>query len=270
MAIALSSRAALRIGIVSFVALASTTVATFPAWAQSLGCWTQSQPYFSLAPNSPEWCFAHQSGPGTAVSGTNSWVDEFEHGLSHAGIGPDYKAYDWPQFMVGASLNQTIHWRHNNHWMVDVQGRDADGSEPPYNRGGALVRPDRSFRFENGKLIVEAVLAEDGNAGLNGDSWPEFVITTSPAPANPGRKNESAYAYGQFPFHCKVVVAGGVVRMAPPLAAWTQGRVWLDVAETCALRGWIVAHVDTELKHLREQERARIERGVTQLGLEIE
>jgi len=75
---------------------------------------------------------------------------------------------------------------------------------------------------------------------------------------------------GQFPFHCKVVVAGGVVRMAPPLAAWTQGRVWADVAQTCAERGWIVAHVDTELRQLREQERARIERGVTQLGLEIE
>ena len=65
-------------------------------------------------------------------------------------------------------------------------------------------------------------------------------------------------------------MAGGVVRMAPPLAAWTMGRPWLEVAQTCAERGWIVSHVDTELKALREQEKARIEQGVTQLGLDIE
>lgn len=75
---------------------------------------------------------------------------------------------------------------------------------------------------------------------------------------------------GTYPFHCKVIVAGGVVRMAPPLMAWAQGRWWHEAAAMCAERGWIVTHVDTELAKLREQERARIERGVTQLGMDLD
>lgn len=74
---------------------------------------------------------------------------------------------------------------------------------------------------------------------------------------------------GTFPFHCKVVVAGGVVRSAPPLMAWAQGRLWIDAATLCAERGWIVTHVDTELARLREQEKARNARGSVQLGMEL-
>ena len=48
-----------------------------------------------------------------------------------------------------------------------------------------------------------------------------------------------------------------------------MGRTWLDVAETCALRGWMVSHLDTDLARLREQEKARNDAGVTQLGLEL-
>lgn len=74
---------------------------------------------------------------------------------------------------------------------------------------------------------------------------------------------------GQFPFMVRVIVSDGVVRSAPPLGAWMMGRTWLDVAETCALRGWMVSHLDTDLARLREQEKARNDAGVTQLGLEL-
>ena len=75
---------------------------------------------------------------------------------------------------------------------------------------------------------------------------------------------------GTFPFHCKVIVAGGVVRSAPPLAAWMLGRLWLECATMCAERGWIVTHVDTELAKLRAQEKARNARGSVQIGMDLE
>jgi hypothetical protein len=75
---------------------------------------------------------------------------------------------------------------------------------------------------------------------------------------------------GQYPFYTSIVVAGGVVRSAPPLAAWMMGRDWLTVAGECVERGWRVWHQDTEAKRLLEQEKARHARGSVQMGMEFD
>jgi len=66
--------------------------------------------------------------------------------------------------------------------------------------GGAMLRPNRSFTFENGKLVVEGDVAAGIPgylAGGGGDvAWPEIVISSAPNPTK--SVIDSLYAYGQF------------------------------------------------------------------------
>jgi hypothetical protein len=81
---------------------------------------------------------------------------------------------------------QTGFFINNDHWMVDVAGGE---------RGGVLLRPNRAFAWENGKLIVEADVA----AGIfeYGDSAAvEIDISTAPAPT--GKVTDVNYGYGVF------------------------------------------------------------------------
>src|SRR3954452_5201093 len=73
---------------------------------------------------------------------------------------------------------------------------------------------------------------------------------------------------GQYPFYCSIVVAGGVVRSAPPLASWMLGRDWLACAGECAARGWRGWDQDTQAGSPLAQEKARHARGSVQMGLE--
>jgi hypothetical protein len=124
------------------------------------------------------------------MQGGNSWLDEFNHGLSTASLGAGYRAFE----VQGGSINQSQHFRHADHWMVDVNGVDQDGSGP-WNFGGATVRPDRSFRFQDGKLVVEADVAA-GLAEYGGNAWPELVVTTAATPtAAPSRDNTYSYDF---------------------------------------------------------------------------
>jgi hypothetical protein len=82
--------------------------------------------------------------------------------------------------------------------MVDVRGRDAAGAES--NWGGTAMRPDRSFRYVNGKLVVEADVAA-GIEEYAGVAWPELVVTTAPAPTT---WVDPLYTYGQFKGHWSV------------------------------------------------------------------
>jgi hypothetical protein len=79
--------------------------------------------------------------------------------------------------------------------MMDLQPKDSSGNGL---LGGGMMRPDRSFRFENGKLVVESDVAagitQYGPGGA--DIWPEVVVTPAPAPT--GKIPDSLYAYGQF------------------------------------------------------------------------
>jgi hypothetical protein len=73
-----------------------------------------------------------------------------------------------------------------NHWMVDTAG----GAN-----GGVLVRPDRSFRFENGRLVVEADVAAAIPAYSDSAS---AEIDVSAAPEPTGRVVDQQYGYGLF------------------------------------------------------------------------
>jgi hypothetical protein len=161
-----------------------------PPPAPDANCpWGDKTPSGALPPALPIWCAPLATGASTVGDGSNSWVDDFNHNLSNAEIGDGYKVFD----NQGASVYRTEHFRHNDHWMVDVSGVDGDGPGP-WNFGGAALRPDRSFKFQDGKLVVEA----DAAAGIDeygGSAWPEIVVTTAPAPS--GLVDES-YAYGMF------------------------------------------------------------------------
>jgi hypothetical protein len=163
-----------------------------------LAAHAQSDPTCSQVPlgalpgqPAPIWCLdPPESGATTFTQGSNSWLDEFNHHLSTASLGNGYQGFR----VDGASIHRFQYWRHADHWMDDVNGIDADGPGP-WNFGGALMRPDRSFRFQNGKLIVEA----DSAAGIEeygGNAWPELIVSTAPAPT--GNTVDGLYGYGVF------------------------------------------------------------------------
>lgn len=158
-------------------------------------------PMGALAPARPIWCEDHvNTGPSTFVQGANSWSDDWEADLNHASLGEGYRVFE------AGSVVRTQHFRHGfglaagEHWMVDVSGLDAVGVEGPddWDLGGATMRPDRSFRFENGTLVVEAVVAA-GVAEYGGVAWPELVVTTAPEPT--GHRADGIYNYDEYAGH---------------------------------------------------------------------
>jgi hypothetical protein len=75
-----------------------------------------------------------------------------------------------------------------------------------------MLRPDRSFHAENGKLVVEGDVAA-GKQVYSGNEWAEFVISTAGQPdINPPDAAEQAYAYGRFKgfptFGCRLQDSG--------------------------------------------------------------
>ncbi len=146
------------------------------------------------------WCYNLNDPPArTAVEGPNSWVDDFTVGCTVEAPGctsmmslddrdMGYRVFD----STGAETPQGQHWINQNHWMVDAKGGFT---------GGTSLRPDRSFRFENGKIVVEgdfaASIPEYGD-----ETWGEITITSAPAPT--GEFADILYAYGQFGGHWAV------------------------------------------------------------------
>jgi hypothetical protein len=153
-------------------------------------CWPYNLPVGAI-PGQPEpvFCKISEQGPDTAKTGENSWLDLFNHDLSFADFtGTPYRVFENVGFVY-----RTLHWRHTNHWMVDVATRSPE-TPVPWVRGGALLSPDRTFRFEDGKLIVEAEAAA-GITEYGTNAWPEIVISTGSKPYD----NGSLYAYDLFP-----------------------------------------------------------------------
>jgi hypothetical protein len=152
-------------------------------------------PYAALPPALPMLCDTLNTGvPATFTQGANSWVDEFNHGASMADMGTGYQIFDALQ------VAKTGHFRHNQHWMVDMWA-------PNNGFGSAMMRPDRTFKFENGKLVVEAVVAAGVHDYETADAWPEIVVTTSSSPFGANRTagptpakstGDALYAYGHF------------------------------------------------------------------------
>ncbi len=94
-----------------------------------------------------------------------------------------YRAFD----RTGSSPpEQGEHWINQNHWMTDVQGGFT---------GGSSLSPDRSFKFEDGMLVVEGDFAA-GIPEYGEQTWGEITISTAAEPT--GAIADPLYAYGQF------------------------------------------------------------------------
>ena len=144
-------------------------------------------------PMAPIWCFTlnPQGGP-TRVTGANDWIDTFQGVTQMGRFGDgdlDYRVFDSVQ---NGGTAKTMHFTNNNHWMDDNAGGFL---------GGTMLRPNRSFKFENGKLVVEADVAagiSGYNASNGGDvAWPEIDISTADSP-NGHPVVDGLYGYGRF------------------------------------------------------------------------
>jgi len=151
-------------------------------------------PIGALPPAMPMFCDHLMGGVrGTFINRRNSWIDDFQHNASMAALGPGYVRFEKSSLQTGRSGT----FRHNNHWMADVLA-------PGGQVGGTQMRPNRSFRFRNGKLVVVTDVAA-GIRDYSGFAWPEITVTTASSPASrrygptPARSiGDDLYAYGQF------------------------------------------------------------------------
>ena len=197
-----------RLGFVVFVGSLLLFVACMQNEAVDLEplavCSPSSTPIGALPPTQPVWCTNLGIAPKTFTRGINSWEDDFDANASMVTLGQGYSVFDKPP-QTGNANCQAEHFRHNNHWMVDLTS-DCEGT---------LMRPNKRFKFEDGKLVIEVDVAA-GIPPYGQDLWPEIDITTAPRPL--GKRRDGLYAYDSFPGH------------------WTLGcRLESDRTPTCAL-----------------------------------
>ncbi len=163
-------------------------------------CEPAAPPLGAIPPGPPAWCLPLDAGVSTARSSANGWVDAFDGGFDHARFPTTYRVFEAAR---SSTVTLTRHFVHNGHWMVDVAGTGALPDEYEGDRrdtllathwGGGLVRPDRTFRFADGRLSVEFEVA----AGMLAyhDGWPEIVVTTAAAPT--GLDADPIHAIGIF------------------------------------------------------------------------
>jgi hypothetical protein len=157
-------------------------------------------PLGAVPPALPMMCdMLNSGGRDTHTAGANSWLDDFNHGQLMANIPAAYKVFNGVQCQQNLATATGCKYGtflHNNHWMQDIYGPAGTG-------GGAFMRPDRSFNFENGKLTIEFDLAA---GGLNYfDEWPEVIVSNSSSPVGfnygptPSKGiDDGGYGYGQF------------------------------------------------------------------------
>jgi hypothetical protein len=168
-----------------------------PAARSEAGC--DAAPVGALEPARAAWCAPMRARAApTAVVRRNSWIDAFGGSVEHGAMPAGYRIVE-----AGApSIYRSAHFAHNGHWMVDVESAGVPpekyvGGKPDPREasdfGGALMRPDRPFRAESGRIVVEA----DASAGMEAyvDAWPEIVITTA---AEPGSIVDPRFTYGIF------------------------------------------------------------------------
>lgn len=195
-------------------------------------CWPYSTSTGALDNQpKPVFCSIVNSGPDTSTQGLNSWKDEFNHNLSFANFNnTNYRVFD------NLGVYKSIHWRHANHWMVDVAPVNQQNAGGKGN-GGGLLSPNRTFKFENGKFIVET----DYAAGIQGyasgldSAWGEIVITAGSQPVvdAPNARPDRLYAYDMFPGYwtlgCRFQSGGETICTLmdnTSRGAVTGGRTW--------------------------------------------
>lgn len=159
-------------------------------------CWGDALPAAALPGQpAPVFCAVMQPGAPTAADGGNQWVDDFEHGLTFA----EFDAADYQVFEAVTGVAQTRHWRHANHWMVDLAPRPP-GATYGGDLGGTVIRPNAAFAFTDGRFVAETDFAA-GHADYDGGQvWGEIVVTTAAQPTG-FRNAGGAYGYDLFPGH---------------------------------------------------------------------
>lgn len=182
-------------------------------------CWPTDLPIGAIAGQpAPVFCSIVNRGPDTSASGENGWQDEFEHQLTFAN-------FDDTTYRVFETLgvHQSIHWRHANHWMVDLAPDSPTQAQANNAVGGAMLRANRTFRFQAGILRVDTEYAA-GEPEYGANAWGEIIITTGDHPVYNGNpdgevaRRDLLYGYDMFPNH------------------WTLGcRFQADSHTTCTL-----------------------------------
>lgn len=171
-----------------------------------------------LEPLFPVWCMtlATPNQPGR-VTGANDWLDDFDNVAQYGRFDDgdyDYHVYSDVQHQNGF---QSRHFTNNQHWMDDNAG---------HGEGGTMLSPRRSFKFENGTLVVEQDVAANVS-GYGGSTWPEIDISTAPAPT--GVTWDNLYGYGQFggpgnwTFGCRLSGTNPICSMETPNSIPTGG-----------------------------------------------
>jgi hypothetical protein len=149
----------------------------------------QADPSGEPEPLWPTWCYRLAKMPITRISGSNTWLDEFNVGIDMGLLNDgdmDYRVFG---DIDHSGQRQSLAFINQNHWMVDTAGG---------NNGGLLVRPNRAFRFENGKLVVEADVAA-AIPEYEDSASVEIDISTAPEPT--GKVVDLQYGYGLFGGH---------------------------------------------------------------------
>ena len=182
-------------------------------------CWPTDLPAGAIAGQpAPVFCSIVNHGPDTSTQHANRWLDAFDHGLSFANFtDTPYRIFET------LGVQQSLHWRHANHWMVDVAPDAPTETQANHAIGGAMLRADRTFRFQEGMLRVDTEYAA-GLPAYGATAWGEIIITTGDHPIYNGNpqgeaaRRDTLYGYDMFPNH------------------WTLGcRLQADSHTTCSL-----------------------------------
>ena len=135
-------------------------------------------PLGAIGAAKPMLCDELAPAVDTSVRGTNSWVDDFNHGTLMGALPSSYV-----QGTVGQG-GVSKHFLHNNHWMADI--RSDSGQYPTLL--ASWMRPNTAFRPKaDGSVVIEFEVATPiaGTRSVDtiSDSWPEFTISTAPKPS---------------------------------------------------------------------------------------
>jgi hypothetical protein len=156
----------------------------------------QANPSAEAEPMQPIWCAGGLAAEPTTrtMDSFGGWTDSFQTNVQMGQFNNGQMGYHVFNSLTSSGATdagqvQSLHFVNNNHWMIDMS----------HNNGGAAISPAQSFRFENGKLVIEGDVAAGipGYFDSGGDIvWPEITWSTAAAPT--GHVVDGLYLYGQF------------------------------------------------------------------------
>src|SRR6185436_17176998 len=118
----------------------------------------QANPSMEAEPMGPIWCYnlAAPTPITRKIDAWGGWEDHFDTNIQMGRFQDgdmDYRIFN--QLIGSQSSWKTGLFINNNHWMEDFALLDTVNNLS----GGTLVSPNKNFKFENGKLIIEVDVA---------------------------------------------------------------------------------------------------------------